>query len=154
MPGENTKWPVLNKQCDYISINCPLNSTKIKWALASMGAPGTQSDSTNVTSVPSLLWKLCPRAESRYCKSLYESISVDQATMSFLSREQHSDQVEGLFGFGCALFFSQSHLELMRVAVHLSPGWAALTTLPIASTGAELSLSERYSREYLLNTKC
>lgn len=52
--------------------------------------------------------------------SVHESISVDEASVSFQSRAQHSDQVEGLFGFGCALFSSQSHLELMRVAVHLS----------------------------------
>lgn len=54
MSEECTEISVLDKQCEYICINS-YTSTKTKWALSSMGALGTHSNSANVTYVPFLL---------------------------------------------------------------------------------------------------
>lgn len=67
--------------------------------------------------------------------NLCESIRLDESTVSFQSRVEHSDQVEGQFGFGCALVLCQSNLGLMRMAFHLNPCWVTfffsfLTTSP------------------------
>lgn len=69
---------MVDKQCDYIYMNSNI-STKIKWALTGMGALGTHSNSVHVT----FALKALSLYRKQVWQSLHESISVDEATVSF-----------------------------------------------------------------------
>lgn len=78
MLEEHIKKLLVDKQCYYIYINCNI-STKIKWALTGTVAVVTHSNSVNVT----FALKALSLYRKQVWQSLHESISVDEATVSF-----------------------------------------------------------------------